>query len=55
VLKRHNPKPTRRNTGDKNHGCLLVTVAKSSALYDSIEGWWQGIARGVSQVQDRSL
>lgn len=40
MLKRHNPKPHRYNTGDGYHGCLVVTVTCSTALYDAIDGWW---------------
>lgn len=47
MLKRHNPKPRRHNTGDSYHGCLVVTVAKSTALYDAIDGWWNGILDGL--------
>jgi transcriptional regulator with XRE-family HTH domain len=46
TLKRHNPKPSRYNRGDSYHGCVVVTVAKSTALYDMIDGWWQAIAEG---------
>jgi len=40
TLKRHNPKTVRRNSGDDYHGCLVVSVARSGALYYAIEGWW---------------
>lgn len=46
MLKRHNPKPRRHNTGAAYHGCLVVTVTKASALYDAIDGWWAAIAEG---------
>ena len=39
VLKRHNPKTTRKNTGDDYHGCLVITVGKATELYRQIEGW----------------
>jgi DNA-binding CsgD family transcriptional regulator len=39
VLKRHNPKTVRRNTGEDYHGCLVVTVRRSAELYRQIEGW----------------
>jgi transcriptional regulator with XRE-family HTH domain len=38
VLKRHNPSTVRRNTGDDYHGCLVITVPRSRALYWRIEG-----------------
>jgi DNA-binding transcriptional ArsR family regulator len=39
TLKRHNPKTNRKNVGDDYHGCLRVSVRRSSALYRKIEGW----------------
>lgn len=41
TLKRHKPTTTRRNVGDSYHGCLVVRVKRSSALYDEIEGLWR--------------
>lgn len=38
TLKRHNPATVRRNTGDDYHGCLVITVPRSRALYWRIEG-----------------
>lgn len=39
ALKRHNPKTNRKNIGDDYHGCLRVSVHRSSGLYRKIEGW----------------
>jgi transposase len=39
VLKRHNPKTVRKNTGVNYHGCLRVQVRRSTSLYRKIEGW----------------
>lgn len=39
VLKRHNPKTTRKNTGDDYHGCLAINVGKATEFYCQIEGW----------------
>jgi hypothetical protein len=39
ALKRHNPKTNRKNVGDDYHGCLRVSVHRSSGLYRKIEGW----------------
>jgi transcriptional regulator with XRE-family HTH domain len=39
LLKRHNPKTVRKNTGDGYHGCLRIDVRRSSGLYRQIEGW----------------
>jgi hypothetical protein len=44
TLKRHNPTPSRYNREETYHGCLVVSVAKSTALYDAIEGWWQALS-----------
>lgn len=38
-LKRHNPRTTRKNIGEGYHGCLRITVHRSSDLYRKIEGW----------------
>ncbi|MEU4686062.1 hypothetical protein [Streptomyces xinghaiensis] len=43
VLKRHNPRTRRRNTGDTYRGCLTVYVTHSADLYRRVEGWWYGI------------
>lgn len=39
VLKRHNPKTTRKNIGDNYRGCLAINVGKGTELYRQIEGW----------------
>ena len=39
ALKRHNPKTNRKNVGNDYHGCLRVSVHRSSTLYRRIEGW----------------
>ncbi len=39
VLKRHNPKTVRKNTGETYHGCLRIDVRRSGELYRKIEGW----------------
>jgi hypothetical protein len=48
TLKRHNPVATRHNVVEGYHGCLTVSVGRSRALYDAIDGWWRGVAAGVS-------
>lgn len=53
TLKRHNPKTVRHNVGDFYHGCLIIRVARSRALYDAIDGWWQGIAEGSDDGSKR--
>jgi predicted transcriptional regulator len=39
VIKRHNPKTIRKNTGNDYHGCLRMDVRRSSGLYRKIEAW----------------
>src|SRR6478735_7869753 len=43
TLKKHNPKTTRKNTGEAYHGCLVIYVTKSAELYRRVEGAWYGI------------
>lgn len=52
TLKRHNPKPVRFNRGETYHGCLVVSVRRSTALYDAIDGWWQAIAAASRRTGD---
>lgn len=52
TLKRHNPRTIRRNTGASYHGCLVVSVARSSRLYYAVEGWWQGLSDAVQRGVD---
>ena len=47
ALKRHNARTVRHNIGADYHGCLVVEVRRSMALYDAIAGWWAGFARGA--------
>ncbi|MET9593671.1 hypothetical protein ABZY45_22515 [Streptomyces sp. NPDC006516] len=48
TLKKHNPKTSRKNTGETYHGCLVIRVAQGAELYRRVEGWWRGI---VDQAQ----
>ncbi|MFI9584014.1 hypothetical protein ACIHCQ_19710 [Streptomyces sp. NPDC052236] len=43
MLKRHNPKPGRKNTGETYQGCLAIYVTQSADLYRRMEGTWYGI------------
>jgi hypothetical protein len=43
VLKRHNPKTVRKNTGEDYRGCLRIDVRRSTNLYRRIEGWASAI------------
>lgn len=47
-LKRHNPRTPRKNVGHDYHGCLVVSVRRSTELYRQIAGWWEGIIRSVA-------
>lgn len=46
-IKRHAPKTNRRNVDDAYHGCLAVTVARSTDLNRRIAGWWEGVGDGL--------
>lgn len=50
VLKRHNPKTIRKNTGDAYHGCLKVDVRRSSGLYRQVEGWARAAMVPAQQI-----
>ena len=44
TLKHHNPRTVRKNTGADYHGCLVVSVRRSSHLNVRIAGWCEGLA-----------
>ncbi|WP_239156665.1 resolvase [Actinocatenispora thailandica] len=48
-LKRHNPKTVRYNTGADYHGCLIVSVRRSRAIYDMVEGLVIGVVRAAGR------
>jgi hypothetical protein len=48
VLKHHNPKTVRKNTGDHYRGCLRIDVRRGSGLYRKIEGWASAAMGGRS-------
>lgn len=50
TLKKHNPKTSRKNTGETYRGCLVIRVSQGAELYRRVEGWWRGI---VEQAQLR--
>jgi hypothetical protein len=54
VIKRHNPKTVRKNTGVDYRGCLAITVRQSRGLYREIEGLWRGIAYFLDSL-DRNV
>jgi hypothetical protein len=39
LIKRHNPRTVRKNTGADYHGCLRIQVRRGTRLYRQIEGW----------------
>ena len=43
VIKRHTPRITAQRDNANYHGCLQVSVAKSSGLYREISGWAHGV------------
>ncbi|MEU2109090.1 hypothetical protein [Streptomyces sp. NPDC019507] len=47
VLKRHNPRTGRKNTGDAYRGCVAIYVRGSADLYRRTEGAWYGIVLGA--------
>ncbi|WP_432096628.1 hypothetical protein [Streptomyces sp. bgisy100] len=51
TLKKHNPRTTRKNTGENYRGCLIVRVRRGADLYRRIEGWWYGIVVGAPAGQ----
>lgn len=53
VLKHHNPKTIRKNTGESYYGCLRVDVRRSGWLYRKIEGWMSA-AVGPSTLTENS-
>ena len=48
VLKRHNPRTSRKNTSTAYVGCLVVRLVQCRTLYQRIEGVWQGIMAGLA-------
>jgi hypothetical protein len=43
IIKHHTPRTTRPGGNPDYHGCLLVSVSKSSGLYRQISGWAHGV------------
>lgn len=52
VLKHHNPKTVRKNTGDNYRGCLRIDVRRSSRLYRKIEGWAAAVMSIAATPED---
>ncbi len=55
ALKRHNPKPMRKNIAEGYHGCLRVEVRRSAELYHRIEGWASAAMTGPGLKADSCL
>lgn len=51
-LKRHRPQTVRQNTGASYHGCLVVSVRRSTDLNRRVAGWWAGIVAGACNGVD---
>jgi transcriptional regulator with XRE-family HTH domain len=49
VLKRHNPRTTRKNTGDDYHGCLRINVGRPTEFYRQMEGWASAVMAEIDQ------
>lgn len=43
VIKRHTPRTSRPDGNADYHGCLRLSVAKSSELYREVNGWAHGV------------
>lgn len=48
ILKTHNPKTVRKNTGSDYRGCLIISVRRSTELYRQIQGWAAAAMGGSS-------
>jgi hypothetical protein len=55
VIKKHNPRTTRKNLLDEYRGCLHITVLRSSDLYRRIEGWAFGAMLGGEAAEARLI
>ncbi len=49
-LKRHNPSTVRKNTGVDYHGCLCVSVRRSTELNLRIAGWCEGLGAQAARL-----
>ncbi|MFI6149014.1 hypothetical protein [Streptomyces sp. NPDC051109] len=55
TLKKHNPKTTRRNTGENYRGCLVLYVSQSADIYRRVEGAWCGIVDAVDLIRQTHM
>lgn len=49
TLKRHNPRPVRRNVGQGYHGCLSISVRRGKELYQYLDGVVRGLVQGAEE------
>jgi transcriptional regulator with XRE-family HTH domain len=52
LIKRHNPRTVRKNTGAEYRGCLRVQVRRSISLYRQIEGWASAVMADWAPAAD---
>jgi transposase len=50
TLKTHNPRTVRKNVGEGYHGCLCVSVRRSTDLNIQIAGWFEGLAVAAGRL-----
>lgn len=50
TIKRNKPQTNRKNRGEEYHGCLVVSVRRSTDLYRQIVGWWEGISASLGTL-----
>jgi hypothetical protein len=55
MLKKHNPKTVRKNTGSDYHGCLRIDVRHGAGLYRKIEGWASAAMTGRGETGAESV
>ena len=48
TLKRHQVATNRKKVGADYHGCLVISVLRSAALYRQIEGIWFAVRDAAS-------
>jgi transposase len=51
TLKRHNPRTVRKNVNADYHGCLCVSVRRSTNLNVQIAGWFEGLSAAAGRLR----
>jgi len=54
TIKKNKPRTNRKNRGEQYHGCLVVSVRRSTDLYRQIAGWWEGISTSLGTLAPQS-